>query len=147
MSPCSISETFLKGKRSGTCSRWLCREFGGIGLVRVAQLPEYQATKQDALTVLRWAAANKSTIFEALKHVDEMPEISDVGRAGLTTLSGQLVGMGPGTSPWTLLTTWLFERSRYLAPTFGGPQCQVATAIDARHLSNAESMQRTCGQW
>lgn len=91
-------------------------EFGGIGLVRVAQLPEYGAAKDDALAVLRWASEHGTTVFDALRRLAEIDGLSDAGRTGLATLSEHLAGMGPGTTPWTLLTTWLFERSHYLAP-------------------------------
>ena len=37
------------------------------------------------------------------------------GRAGLAHLGSELDGLG-NASPWTLLTTWLFERSDYLRP-------------------------------
>ncbi len=91
-------------------------EFGGIGLVRVAQLHEYGATKEDALTLLRWASENEATIFEALSQAALVPGLSAHGGVGLTRLGQQLGGLGPETSPWTLLTTWLFERSAYLQP-------------------------------
>lgn len=44
----------------------------------------------------------------------EIPGLTPQGSAGLVVLASQLDGFGPGTSPWTLLTTWLFERSGYL---------------------------------
>jgi ATP-dependent DNA helicase UvrD/PcrA len=91
-------------------------EPGGIGLVRVAQLQEYGATKADALTVIRWAEANHLPKLEALSRVAEIPGLTPQGQAGLARLAAQLEGVGPGTSPWTLLTMWLFERSTYLAP-------------------------------
>jgi DNA helicase-2/ATP-dependent DNA helicase PcrA len=91
-------------------------EFGGIGLVRVAQLPEYGASREDALAVIRWAQEQKLTIFQALAGLDAIEGLSPAGRDGLHVLAGQLAGMGPETSPWTLLTTWLFERSAYLRP-------------------------------
>ena len=91
-------------------------EFGGIGLARVAQLSEYGATKEDALITLRWARANEVTIFETLTRIHEIDGLSAVGRNGLARLGDQLHGMGPSTSPWVLLTTWLFEQSGYLTP-------------------------------
>jgi len=91
-------------------------EFGGIGLVRVAQLPEYGASKADALSVIRWSQENETTVFDALARLDEIDGLSAAGRNGLAALAQHLVGMGPATSPWTLLTTWLFERSNYLRP-------------------------------
>jgi len=99
-------------------------EFGGIGLARVGQLPEYSATRQDALATLRWAQANKATLFEALARVGEIDGLTQEGAAGLARLGEQLAGMDDSTSPWTLLTTWLFERSGYLRP--------LLTADDAK---------------
>ncbi|WP_269514476.1 ATP-dependent helicase [Brevundimonas subvibrioides] len=91
-------------------------EFGGIGLVRLAQLPEYGASKADALVVIQWAEENDATIFDALHRLTEMEGISEAGKTGLSKLAGQLAGFGSATSPWTLVTSWLFERSDYLRP-------------------------------
>jgi DNA helicase-2/ATP-dependent DNA helicase PcrA len=91
-------------------------EFGGIGLVRVAVMPEYGASREDALAVIRWAQSNRVLIFDALKRVSEIEGLTEAGRAGLAKLGMQLNGLSAGTSPWTLLTTWLFERSDYLRP-------------------------------
>lgn len=91
-------------------------EPGGIGLVRVAQLPEYAASREDALAVIRWAADNDLPIFRALGRAKDIPGLSTAGQAGLERLGNQLEGMSATTSPWTLLTAWLFERSAYLTP-------------------------------
>ena len=91
-------------------------EYGGVGLVRVAALKPYQVARDDALAVIRWAQAQRVTIFEALKRAAEIEGVSEAGRAGLARLSAELDGLGPGTSPWTLLTEWLFDRSDYLRP-------------------------------
>jgi DNA helicase II / ATP-dependent DNA helicase PcrA len=89
-------------------------EPGGIGLVRVAQLQEYGAAKDDALAVIRWAEANNLPKLDALRRVAEIPGLTAKGQTGLACLAAQLEGVGPGTSPWMLLTAWLFERSAYL---------------------------------
>jgi DNA helicase-2/ATP-dependent DNA helicase PcrA len=99
-------------------------EFGSAGLVRVAQLSDYSASRNDALIVLRWARTNERTVVEALKQVQIMDGVTDAGRVGLARLGVELDGLGPATSPWTLLTTWLFERSTYLQP--------LLTANDAK---------------
>lgn len=91
-------------------------EYGGVGLVRVAALKPYEVPRDDTLAVIRWSQANRVTIFEALRRTAEIDGVSEVGRAGLLQLGVELEGLGPGTSPWTLLTTWLFERSDYLRP-------------------------------
>jgi superfamily I DNA/RNA helicase len=89
-------------------------EPGGIGLLRVAQLPEYKATRQDALTVIQWAKRNKVSFIEALHRSAEINNLSPNGQIGLALLASHLDGVGPATTPWALLTTWLFERSDYL---------------------------------
>ena len=90
-------------------------ETGNVGLVRVAALPEYQATRDDALTVIRWAEANAVRLYEALTRVAEIDGLCETGRAGLARLGSQLQGLG-NASLWALLTSWLFERSDYLRP-------------------------------
>ena len=90
-------------------------EYGGIGLVRVATLPQYGATRADALTVIRWAKSERVKVFDALKRVAEIEGVSEAGRAGLAKLGSELDGL-TYASPWKLLTTWLFERSDFLRP-------------------------------
>jgi superfamily I DNA/RNA helicase/Zn-dependent peptidase ImmA (M78 family) len=90
-------------------------EQGDVGLTRLATIPAYQATRQDALVVLAWARASKRTIFEALASIEEIDELTDQGREGLNRLGRDIEGL-EHTSPWTFLTTWLFERSEYLRP-------------------------------
>lgn len=90
-------------------------EYGGIGLVRVATLPQYGATRADALAVIRWAKSQRVKVFEALKRSAEIEGISEGGRSGLAKLGGELDGL-TYSSPWKLLTTWLFERSDFLRP-------------------------------
>jgi DNA helicase II / ATP-dependent DNA helicase PcrA len=90
-------------------------EYGGVGLVRVVALAEYNVPRGDALTVLRWREKKQASIFEALTRASEIEGISEAGRAGLANLGKQLEGLSKA-SPWTLLTTWLFERSDYLKP-------------------------------
>ncbi len=91
-------------------------EFGGIGLVRVAGLTEYGVSRDDSLRVIRWANDRKVSIFDALNNLTSIDGLSASGRAGLERLGTHLQGMGFATSPWVLLTTWLFERSNYLRP-------------------------------
>lgn len=116
-------------------------EPGGIGLVRVAQLPEYGVIKADALAVIKWAETNHVRILDALRRLSEIPGLTPQGSAGLERLAQQLDGFGPGTSPWTLLTTWLFERSAYLTPRL--------TANDAKaqqQLVAIYQLLKVCGE-
>ncbi len=90
-------------------------EYGGVGLIRVAALPEYGVPRADALTVIAWSLEKKVPLVEALAQTAGIGGLSEPGRAGLARLGGQLKGL-QAASPWTLLTTWLFERSKYLSP-------------------------------
>ncbi len=91
-------------------------EPGGIGLVRVAQLPEYNASLQDALILIKWVKEKRVSTLKALRQTAEIEGLSEQGRAGLALLGTHLESVGPATTPWTLLTTWLFEQSNYLVP-------------------------------
>lgn len=90
-------------------------ESGSIGFARVAALPEYRVARTDALAVLQWVNANHVTLHDALSRVEEIPDISGAGKVGLTLIGQHLFGL-ENASPWTLLTTWLFERTEYLSP-------------------------------
>lgn len=90
-------------------------EPGNIGLPRVAALLEYGVSRVDALTVVAWAKSQGISIFSALNRVAEVSELSQRGRAGLAKLGTHLDGL-EHASPWTLVTTWLLERSDYLKP-------------------------------
>jgi len=116
-------------------------EAGGIGLVRVAALPEYDVGRDDALKLIAWATANHVSIFDALKRTSEVEALSDGGRAGLAKLGGQLDGLR-NTSPWTLLTTWLFERSDYLRHMLGGN-----TGMARQQLVAIYQLLKVCGEY
>ncbi|MER8829612.1 UvrD-helicase domain-containing protein [Mesorhizobium sp. M0938] len=90
-------------------------ERGAVGLARVAALPEYAVLREEVLTLIEWGRANGVSVFEALARLAEVPGLSGAGGAGLARLAGQLGGLRR-SSPWTMLTTWLFERSDYLRP-------------------------------
>jgi DNA helicase-2/ATP-dependent DNA helicase PcrA len=61
-------------------------EYGGVGLVRVAALPDYRVSRADAIALLQWAQANRVPIFEALKRMSEIDAIGPDGRVGLAKL-------------------------------------------------------------
>jgi hypothetical protein len=90
-------------------------ERGAVGLARVAALPEYAVPRTDVIAFVEWGRANNAGVFDTFARLAEIPGLSAAGRAGLTVLAAQLVGLRRA-SPWTMLTTWLFERSNYLLP-------------------------------
>jgi superfamily I DNA/RNA helicase len=100
-------------------------EAGGLGLVRVATLPDYRVLRTETLALIRWAQSQKLSIFAALMRVSEIEEISELGRSGLLKLAAELEGLQKA-SPLVLLFAWLFERSAYLRPLLdaGDPKSQ-----------------------
>jgi DNA helicase-2/ATP-dependent DNA helicase PcrA len=115
-------------------------EFGGIGLVRVAALPEYQVPREDALALIRWTQAHSVGIFDGLERLSEIQALSASGRVGLQKLGSQLQGLSKA-SPWTLLTTWLFERSDYLRPMLSGNH-----TISQQQLVAIYQLLKVCGE-
>ncbi len=116
-------------------------EFGGIGLVRVAGMPEYGASRKDALTVIRWANDRQVSIFDALKQVSTIEGLSADGKTGLGKLGRHLDGLGFATSPWILLTTWLFERSDYLQPLL-----MASDIVSQQKLIAIYHLLKVCGE-
>jgi len=90
-------------------------EFGGAGLVRVAEFPEYGASRADAVTVIAEAARTKESAIEVCARAATLTGVSEAGRRGLPELAAHLDGVGFETSAWQLLTRYLFEQSDYLA--------------------------------
>jgi CRISPR/Cas system-associated exonuclease Cas4 (RecB family) len=95
--------------------------------VRLAALPSYGATRDEALLTIRWSRKNKTSIFDALCRVGEIDGLSEKGRKGLGKLGAELAGL-EYVPAWALLTAWLFERSDYLRPLLeaNGPVSQQA---------------------
>lgn len=116
-------------------------EFGGVGLPRVAALPEYQVPRADSLALVDWAIANEIRMFDALNRVDEVQQLSIEGRLGLVKLGSHLHGLA-NASPWILLTTWLFERSDYLRPMLDGNH-----VISQQRLVAIYQFLKVCGEY
>lgn len=90
-------------------------EFGSVGVVRVAALSPYNVPRADSLRLIEWALNNRVRIYDALGRLSEIEGLSETGLAGLSALEAHLRGLSTA-SPWILLTSWLFDRSDYLAP-------------------------------
>lgn len=116
-------------------------EFGGLGLVRVGQLPAYGATEKDTLKVIAWAAAKKLPVITALSNVAEIDGLSDAGRIGLAKLGTEIAFVGPATTPWTMLTDWLFETGSYLDALVGS-----SDPADRQKLIAIYQLLKACGE-
>ncbi len=85
----------------------------GRGLVRVARFPEYEVSLNDVLALVELASERNVPFPDALDLAVAATTISTQGKEGLALLAHHLDGMSH-VRPWTLLTNYLFERSRYL---------------------------------
>ncbi|SDO22833.1 Superfamily I DNA or RNA helicase [Methylobacterium phyllostachyos] len=101
------------------------------GLIRVAQFPEYGATRRDALLAIREAEATGEDILAVCARPGSIDGLTEVGREGLLRLAGHLTGVTRGTTPWRMLADYLFEASGYLRrfvddPGVRSQQCLIA---------------------
>jgi DNA helicase-2/ATP-dependent DNA helicase PcrA len=116
-------------------------ELGGLGLLRVAALPDYAVPKPDILALIAWSREQKESYFEALKRADEIEALTPTGRAGLKRLGAELDGL-QRASPWVLLSTWLFERSDYLRKLATGN-----STIAQQKLIAIYQLLKVCGEY
>ena len=70
-------------------------EYGGVGLLRVAQLPEYDVPREDVLKVLAGMRERRTTVRGALATLAKSIDLSEEGRRGLGILDGAPVGRRP----------------------------------------------------
>ena len=91
----------------------LACESDGRGLVRVARFPEYDVPLKDVRELLDLARDRGVPFPDALDLAGTATTISTQGKERLALLARHLDGMRH-VRPWTLLTHYMFERSRYL---------------------------------
>lgn len=94
----------------------LASEGSGYGLLRVAQFAEYQIPLTDVWALLKLARDEKTPFPQAIGLAQGSTTISPAGKDGLLLLLQHLDGLCYGTSAWSLLVRYLFERSSYLSP-------------------------------
>ena len=92
----------------------LACEPNGRGLVRVARFDEYGIPLSDVRALLALARERSIPFPRALNLAVEMENITPAGKAGIEKLSRHLDGLCYGSSAWSLLTQYLFNRSEYL---------------------------------
>lgn len=120
-------------------------EPGGVGLARVLTHPSYGGTRGDASNVIAWAREQKVHPFVGLLRAAEIPGLTDAGRDGAVRLGTELTGLENG-SAWTLLTTWMFERSGYFKAISLAPNTRVQQQLIAvYHLLKFCSEQASTG--
>ncbi|MGE8131427.1 UvrD-helicase domain-containing protein [Methylobacterium sp. NPDC080182] len=101
------------------------------GLLRVAQFPEYGGTREDALVIIREAAATGENVLAICAGAAAIDGITGRGGAGLQRLAEHLADVGWTTTVWQVLVRYLFESSGYLQrfvedPSVRAQQCLIA---------------------
>jgi len=92
------------------------------GLLRVAAFPEYSIPLSDVRSVLSYSEFAQCEPLVAIRRLSEIRDLTEAGRIGLEKLVSHLEGVGFATSPSWFLSAYLFDRSRYLAPSLDDPE-------------------------
>ncbi|AUT64991.1 ATP-dependent helicase [Paraburkholderia terrae] len=87
----------------------IVEKFAG-GLMRVATMPRYRMSLEDAAAVIRHAHSNDSAPLSWLRPEASIESLSPAGTAVLATLRQDLGGLALD-SPWEFLSSYLFERT------------------------------------
>jgi superfamily I DNA/RNA helicase len=94
----------------------LTSEASGVGLVRVAKLPQYGMSDSDLSSLIRWQSENDKTMLHALHNIDDVPGLSDSAKEIVRRLTGDLHSVSFPQTPHALLMNFLFRRGDFLAP-------------------------------
>lgn len=87
----------------------------GGGLMRVAHFPDYQIPLNDVSLFLNAVRESHTPVLQALEALDRFGEgMSEQGRRGLDRLRLDLEDLERHRTPWTMIVTYLFEKSTYL---------------------------------
>lgn len=92
----------------------LASESDGRALYRVARFEEYGFSFKDVQALTAHAYEHKQYFPKALTNFTEVEDMSEEGRAKLALLAQHFKGLEFITSPWTVLSQYLFIRSGYL---------------------------------
>lgn len=94
----------------------LASESDGRALYRMARFEEYGFSFKDVQALTAYTYEHKQFFPEALQNIVNVKGISDDGRNKLERLARHFDGFGFITSPWIVLSQYLFVRSNYLRP-------------------------------
>jgi DNA helicase II / ATP-dependent DNA helicase PcrA len=92
----------------------LVSERSGVGLFRVAQLPQYAIAASDVAAVFAWRREQEVTMLVALRRLDEIPNLSETGRAALGSLACDVAEVDFPMSALQFLLRQLFQRGDHL---------------------------------
>lgn len=86
-----------------------------MGLLRVATMNEFSMPLPDVALVLDHLRESNRAAMHWLSDSFDTVELTEQGRASLGNLQSVLAGFQPGSHPWILLATLLFDRTRIAA--------------------------------
>lgn len=102
------------------CVLALIADDDGTSLIRVAEIPDYAIPQSDALSLIGHARKTEERLFDLLNRLEQFNDLSPAGRAGLQKLAQHLHGATQGTTPWLLISQYLFDTSDYVRTALSG---------------------------
>ena len=102
------------------CILALIADDSGTSLIRVAEFPDYAIPQSDALALIDHGRSTEQRVFDLLKRLDHLNDLTPAGRAGLQKLAQHLHGATQGTTPWLLVSQYLFDTSDYVRTVLSG---------------------------
>ena len=109
----------------------LVAERAGIGFFRAAQLQQYSVPPADVAAVFRWRREQEITMLVALRRLNEIPDLSEPGRAALRRVVDDLAAVDFPMTAHSFLLQHLFRRGDHLQvlladDSVAGQQCRLA---------------------
>ncbi|QEG01558.1 ATP-dependent DNA helicase PcrA [Stieleria maiorica] len=86
-----------------------------MGLLRIATMNEFSMRLSDASALIDHLRASSTPAMKWLSDSLDDVELTEQGVASLERLQAALAGFHPGSHPWILLATLLFDRTRIAA--------------------------------
>jgi superfamily I DNA/RNA helicase len=87
----------------------------GDGLARIGAMPRYNMPLQDIRTAIRLLRGTSGAAAGKIHKIANNAALSPEGSRGLVLLAADLDGIPAGVSPWEFLSTYLLDRTDFLA--------------------------------
>lgn len=96
----------------------------GVGLLRVAQMPQYAVPPADIIKIVAWRHEQKISMLSALRRADEICALTDGARAGIRRLVADTNHWSWTISPHRFLTEYLFGSGDHVRLLLAGDTVQ-----------------------
>lgn len=83
------------------------------GLITVAQMPEFEMSLQDVITIITYLKDNKTKPLEWTQISTTITGIESKSRNSLQRVSKLFEGLKISDTPWSILTTWILDKFDY----------------------------------